>query len=754
MARKTGKAMVVGAGISGIRAALDLAETGYGVTLIDKAPHIGGILSQLDRQFPTNHCGMCKMLPLIERDQSSQFCLRKGLFHENIAIRLNTHLSAIDGEPGKFNVTLKTKPTWIDPERCMGCGACVTACPVEVKDQFNEGLSMRKAVYRPVPHNIPNTYVIDTAACNHCGACVEACPVDAIQLAFEKRKGFAILVVDDELIVRDSLKEWLDEEGFSVETAASGPDALEKLAQTSFNLMLTDIKMPGMDGVELLGKALETTPELCVLMMTAYATVETAVEALKTGARDYLMKPFDPEAMIAKVVDLYDELQAGDLTTLDVGSIVFCGGTEYYNPSVDKNVYGYGEIPHVVTNLELERIFSGAGPSHGKLIRPQDGKPIQKIAWLQCVGSRDLQCDADFCSSVCCMIAIKEALLAKEIGGPQVETSLFYMDMRTFGKSFQRYRDAAQADHAVRFQRSRVHTVFQDVATGDPAIRYVLTDGSLKNEIFDLVVLSVGQRPSSGNQQLAELADAPLTPFGFIATEPFSPMVADRAGIVAGGSLSGLKDIGESVLHASAAALEASRTLHASGGSLTVEPDFEPEIPSHATEEPRVLVAVCTCGKRLVGPDDMEPWTQRLTRDPRVAEVVFLENACTQEGWEEFSKKAGEAGCNRLLLAACIPYLFTNKLKHLARERLLNPDLMDVVDIMPFQRSQPQSTLPEGETAHNTDNQALSAIEVALAKLIAADPLPVATIPTHRQALVVGSGIAGMQAALAIADHG
>ena len=119
MAQKTGKAIVVGAGISGIRTALDLAETGYGVTLIDHAPHIGGILSQLDNQFPTNHCGMCKMLPLVERDQSSQFCLRKGLFHENIDIMLNTQISAVDGEPGKFSVALKTKPTWVDADRCI-----------------------------------------------------------------------------------------------------------------------------------------------------------------------------------------------------------------------------------------------------------------------------------------------------------------------------------------------------------------------------------------------------------------------------------------------------------------------------------------------------------------------------------------------------------------------------------------------------------------------------------------------------------
>lgn len=766
MKQKTGKAIVVGAGISGIRTALDLAETGYGVTLIDSAPHIGGILSQLDNQFPTNHCGMCKMLPLVERDQSSQFCLRKGLFHENIDIMLNTQVSAINGESGKFSVALKTKPTWVDADLCMGCGLCTDVCPVDVPDEFNAGLSSRKAIYLPVPHNIPNTYVIDAASCTNCGECEKVCPGGAIQLSFEKRKAFSIMVVDDELIVRDSLKEWLEEEGFSVETASSGPDALEKLSQQQFNLMLTDIKMPGMDGVALLQKAAETFPEMCILMMTAYATVETAVEAMKIGARDYLMKPFDPENMIAKVIDLYEELEAGDLTSLDVGSVIFCGGTGYHNPASGKNVYGYGVVPHVITSLEMERIFSGTGPSHGKLVRPLDGKPIEKIAWLQCVGSRDVQCDADFCSSICCMVAIKEALLAKERGGAQVETTLFYMDMRTFGKSFQRYRDAAEHEQGVKFERTRVHSVARDDATGNPSIRYVRTDGSVENEIFDLVVLSVGQQPSLGNQQVFALADVPLNPWGFVETEPFFPAITAKAGLMVGGSFSGLKDISESVIHASAAALESSRTLHASGGSLAIEPEPPPELQDVSREDPRILVAVCTCDGRLSGSMDTDLWQHHLEQNPGVEQVVFLKQGCTKAGWAELCEIALSTKPNRILLAACQPYLFVGKLKKIAGELLLDPVLLDVVDIMSPQYIQaedtplgepaaggPENTISEPRDGHSSSHQ-LSAIAVALSRLRNIDPLPVASVPNHRQALVVGGGIAGMQAAIAIADHG
>ncbi|MGD9075440.1 MAG: 4Fe-4S binding protein, partial [Desulfobacteraceae bacterium] len=226
MKKKIGSSLVVGTGISGIRSALDLAETGYQVTLVDKAPNLGGVLTQLDYQFPTDHCGMCKMLPLVERDASSQFCLRKGLFHENIDIMLSTELASLEGEPGKFLVTLRQKPALVDPERCIGCGECSRVCPVEVPDEFNAGLTMRKAVYLPVPHNIPNNYVVDVASCTLCGECEKICPTRAIDFGLEARKAFRILVVDDELVVRDSLKEWLEDEGFQVDMAESGMEAL------------------------------------------------------------------------------------------------------------------------------------------------------------------------------------------------------------------------------------------------------------------------------------------------------------------------------------------------------------------------------------------------------------------------------------------------------------------------------------------------------------------------------------------------
>jgi len=757
MNKKIGKALVVGAGISGIRAALDLAETGYGVTLIDRAPHMGGILSQLDYQFPTDRCGMCKMLPLVDRDASSQYCLRKGLFHENIEILLSTEISSVEGEPGNFAVMLDQKPEWVDQNLCIGCGACVQVCPVEVPDLFNTGLASRKAIYLPVPHSIPNSYVIDVTTCNRCGACEDVCPTKAIRLSQQERKKFRILVVDDELILRDSLKAWLDdEEGFTVDTAGSGPEALEKLGKTDFNVMLLDIKMPGMDGVEVLKKAKEAFPDLNVVMMTAYATVETAVEAMKVGALDYLIKPFEPDTLIPKVLGIYEKLETTRERELQVGAIVLCGGTDYFDPATGKDTFGYGMYPNVVTSLEFERIMSGTGPYQGRLIRPGDGKPIKKVAWIQCVGSRDMQTNADFCSNICCMYAIKEALVAKEKTNGKIEATIFYMDMRTFGKSFQRYRDRAETDHGVCFKRGRVHSVIadntQDETSGGLILRYMDMDGKAYDEKFDMAVLAVGQRPSPGTAELSEMLGIDLNEWGFCKVEPFSYAKTVKEGIVIGGSFSGLKDISESVIQASSASLIASRVIHASGGSLASDPLHDTSFADVSKDMPKVMVAVCTCGDGLTKSIDTDLLTTRLMTDPEVARVVFIEQTCTANGWESLVELVEKYEPNRILIAACLPYVYARKIRELGHKIGLNPALIDVVDIhTPLTDKNPKN---EESSDFDTFNASLSAIEMGIAGVKHLDPCPVVTVPVFQRALVVGGGIAGMTAALAVADHG
>ena len=764
MARKNGKALVVGAGISGIRAALDLAEYGYGVILIDKSPNIGGILSQLDYQFPTDSCGMCKMLPLFNRDEGSQYCLRKGLFHENIEILPSTDLMSVEGEAGQFKVTIRQHLNWVDPNLCTGCGYCADVCQVEIPDKFNENIGTHKAVYLPVPHAIPNPYIIDFTSCTRCGACIKVCPTGAINLPQDKRNSFHILVADDELVMRDSLKEWLTEERFSVDMAASGSEALDMLKAKPYDLMLLDIMMPGMDGVEVLQKAKENFADLNVIMMTAYATVETAVEAMKKGAMDYLVKPFNPDALTPMILRIFQDADGvSQDRQIEAGALVLCIGTSFFDPGSGKNPFGYKTCPNVVTSLEFERMLSGTGPFQGKLLRPFDGKPVKKAAWIQCAGSRDLQNDADFCTGICCMFAIKEAVIAKKTSDQNIETTIFYMDMRTYGKTFQRYREQAQNIYGVNFARERIHSVFQDMATGDLLIRTVDISGNLKEERFDLLVLPVGQRPAQGLSKLAELAEIELNEWGFGKTGPFSMVKTNREGIMLGGSLTGHKDIGDLLIQASSAALNASRLIHSKGGDLSTEHALHHPPTGVMKEIPEILIVICTCGNRFSKLADSGQIEGQLKSDPLIKKVEFSEKLCTEQGWEHFVGMVKEINPNRLLIAACLPYVYKLKAIKLGERIGLDPALIEVVDIntgysrllRPDSCKIVQKTeIAVEENSSVTEHQLLSIIKTGIAKLKWANASETSKVPVSQRALVVGGGIAGMTAALAIADHG
>ena len=740
MNHKIGSALVAGAGISGIRASIDLAQMGYRVTLTDRAPHMGGILSQLDYQFPTDRCGMCRMLPMLERDAGIQTCLRKGLFHENIDILLGTSVYSVTGEPGKFEVTLNRPPSPIDPDRCSGCGRCSEVCPVTVPDAFNAGLTHHKAVYLPVPHNIPNTYTIDPAACTRCGACEPVCPTGAIRLSAMGRQAFRILVVDDESIIRQSLFAWLgDEEGYTVEMAASGPEALEKLAAAPFHLMLLDIKMPGMDGVEVLEKAKVVQPALHVLMMTAYATVETAVDAMKIGAMDYLIKPFEPEALIPKVAAVYDAIQEAGYRKQTVGAIVLATGTVCFDPSVGKNPMGYGSVPNVVTSLEFERMLSGTGPDGGRLLRPSDKRPVKRAAWIQCVGSRDLQSGADFCSTICCMFALKEAALARTVAGDNFQATIIYMDMRTFGKNFERYGQQTGSTEDVRLERGRVHSIAPTPGSEDVAIRWTSASGEIREECFDLVVLSVGQRANPHTTALAEGLGIDTDGFGFVKTAPFSDTRTLRAGVFAGGTLTGPTDIAESVIRASSAAVNASRTIHRAGGGLAEKKSVPEACRDVSREPPRILAVLCRCESNPKNDTALDVLSARLQQDPAVARVAFVDNICTTDGWQALTEM-DTASVNRVLVGICRTVVYSRKIHGLTKSFALDPAFIESMVMDDHQ----------GTTSPAT----VSAILAGISRLKNASAGDATSLAVVNRALVVGGGIAGMSAALAIADHG
>jgi len=450
------------------------------------------------------------------------------------------------------------------------------------------------------------------------------------------------------------------------------------------------------------------------------------------------------------VLRIYQDLAAAEGRQLEVGAVVLCGGTAFFDPAGGKNTFGYGIYPNVVTSLEFERLLSGTGPFEGRPLRPLDGKPVHKIAWIQCVGSRDLQTDADFCSNICCMVAIKEAVLAKEKINEDLETTIFYMDMRTFGKSFQRYREQAESLHGVRFERGRVHSIIQDAESGDMLIRSVDVSGKSVEAQFDMAVLTVGQRPGGGVSELAEMLGLELNPWGFGHTQPFSLTRTQRDGILLGGSFAGLKDISDSVTQASAAALSASRVIHSSGGNLAVELQAAPLLSGATREIPRIMAVVCTCSGKLSGFDDPIEIVQRLKTNPLVKQVEFLEQICTADGWEQLVELVQANEPNRLLIGACLPYVYRRKLQELGRQVGIDPALMEVVDV----NAQSGMGNRELKDKQLLIRNVLSALETGIAKLKWVEPEPVHAIPIIQKTLVIGGGIAGMTAALAIADHG
>ena len=747
MSHATGHILVVGAGIGGMRTAMDLAETGHAVTLVEHAPHVGGLLASLDHQFPTNHCGMCRMLPRLDRDQSVQACLRKGLTHERIHIRTDTDIMAIDGDTGNLTVTLRQKSGYVDARRCMGCGACADVCPVDIPDPFNAGLSTRKAIHSPLPHAWPALYQIDGTACTRCGECRTVCPTNAIVLPAGEKSHFRVLVVDDEAIVRESIRDWLrEEEGFHVDVADSGPAGLSLLTNAPYHLMLLDIKMPGMDGVDVLRQASTLSPDTQVIMMTAFATVETAVEAMKIGAMDYLIKPFEPDALIPKVMQVYDRVAAMTDQTIQVQAVILNAGTTLYDPSSGKNNLGYQTHPGVVTSLEFERIISNSGPFAGKLVRPKDDRPVQRLAWLQCVGSRDFQSDGDFCSSVCCMISIKEAVLAREKYGPNLDAAIYYMDMRTYDKSFQRYRDAAERDHGIRFVRGRVHTMIIDPKTQDLVIRYADRSGDMQESIVDMAVLAIGQRPARAMPKLADMCHLPLNSWGFAETQPFSLTRTAKPGIFLGGSFTGLKDIRETVILSSAAGLNASRALQSGVTKPVTDALPAPRTRDVSRELPAIRILICTCHQALQIDTDL--LSRRLRPCPSLLGIDIVTAICTPEGSEAIGRILNASDFNRLLVAACPQEMHSGIRRDLAQMTGLDRNLIDCVDIHTpiFRKGLTEHPDIHAEMAHILD--------MGIHRLAGANPLASELTPIHHHALVVGGGVAGMTAALALADHG
>ena len=611
-----GDVMVVGGGISGIQASLDLADMGFKVYLVDKAPAIGGKMAQLDKTFPTNDCSMCIESPkFIECDR-----------HPNIDILTYTEIDSVEGEAGNFKVTLIKKPRYILDDKCRGCTTCTEYCPVKVLDRYNQNLSYSKSTHIYFSQAVPLITYIDPESClflqdEKCNICVGVCENKAIDLHQKEEK-----------------------------------------------------------------------------------------------------------------------------VEVEVGAIILSPGYEIFDPKL-RGDYGYGKMENVITSLDFERILCSTGPYEGEIRRPSDGQHPKNMAWIQCVGSRQVIPGGNsYCSAVCCTYTQKQVILAKDHDS-EIEATIFHNDIRSFGKDFERFYQRTENLPGVRFIRSYVSIGKELPESKNVTIRYSTDGDGVKEEEFDLVVLSVGLNPPEDVEELANKFGIELNSHGFCKTNPVNPIETSRPGIFVSGAFQGPIDIPESVMTASGASALCSQLLAYRRGKLSRERVYPPE-RDVSGEEPRVGVFVCHCGAnigRVVDVPSVVEYASTLDNVVHAQENLF---SCSTDAAREIADTIQEKGLNRVVVAACTPRTHEPLFRDTLREGGINPYYFEMANI------REHCSWVHSREKEDATQKAKDIVRMSVARAALLQPLQEFELPVDKRGLVVGGGVAGMTSALSLANQG
>ncbi len=1082
---KVGAVMVVGGGICGMQGALDLANSGFKVYLVEETTSIGGRMSQLDKTFPTNDCSMCMLSPkLIEVDK-----------HLNIEILSNSQVQSVEGETGNFKVKVLKKPRYVDIEKCSSCGDCFEACPVDLINEFEQGLNTRKAINKRYPQAIPSAVAISKAArppckltcpagCNGQGyvaliskgkylealdhikqwiplpavlgrichhPCEQECnrnevdqPVAiaplkrfAADIVRQKRQdgeippeekpvidkskpkvavvgagpsgltcahdlvklGYPVTVFEKDPepggqlwsaipkyrlpkdVLAADIKDIVDLGiDLKLNTPVNGKSGLEALkkqdyqavylaigAQQSRSLPIPGVDLPRVllalnflrdvnqgkkvdigdkvvvigggnvamdvartarrlgaedvtaiclesaeempahpweieeavaEGVKIMnswgpteilnkngsvagmafqkctsvfdgegkfsptfdqsvttsvdgdtviiaiGQAtdLSVLPESTSIKTTrggwliadplTLATDEegifaggdgvtgpkSAVEAIKHGHEaaisiDRYLNKLDlregreekkeepaplPEGKhekkkrldtkyiaLEKRLSSFDEvvstlteeeaikeaercLDCGlcseclqcvavcqakaidhdmkeEEVELQVGSVVLAPGFEPFDAKI-KSEYGYGRMANVLTSLDFERVLSASGPFQGQVLRPSDGQHPVKVAWIQCVGSRDQTCDRDYCSSVCCMYATKEAIIAREHEST-IQPTIFYNDIRAFGKGFERYYESAKSKFGIRYVKGIPSGVKELQQSKNLLIEYTGEDGKKVQEEFEMVVLSIGLQPSASTRELAEKLGIERDRFGFCRTDELAPNITSHDGIYVAGAFDAPMDIPESVMSASSAVCLAAREIADARGTLVTEKEYPPE-KDITKEEPRVGVFVCRCGSNIARVVDVPGVAEYASTLPNVVHAEENLYTCSTDTQSKIINAIKEKNLNRVVVASCSPRTHEPLFQDTIREGCLNKFLFEMANIRDQCSWVHATHMPEA-----TD-KAKDLVRMAVSRATTLEPLFEHPAEIKRRGLVIGGGLSGMTAALEMAGQG
>ncbi len=439
--------------------------------------------------------------------------------------------------------------------------------------------------------------------------------------------------------------------------------------------------------------------------------------------------------------------QKQETLTLNVGAVIFSSGFNPFNPSA-LDSYRYDYRPNVITSMEMERILSASGPTGGHLVRLSDKKKPKKIAWLQCVGSRDMnRCGNPYCSSVCCMYAIKEAVVAKEHSEEGLDCAIFYMDIRTPGKEFEKFYNNAKEKEGVRFIKSRIHSIQDIVNSDDLRISYLDEDNKLQSEVFDMIVLSIGMEIDKNIVKLSQKIGINLSEGNFCKTSTFNPLETSRKGIFVSGAFGGPKDIPQSVVYASGAACAASEILSPARNTLAKKVEPIPET-SVIGERPSIGVFICKCGSNIAGVVDVGKVVEYASKLPFVDYAAENIYSCSQDNQDGMAQLIKEKGLNRVVVAACTPKTHEPLFQETLTSAGLNKYLFEMANIRNH-NSWVHKDTPELATL-----KAIDLVRMAVEKVAIAKPLSETELEVNQQALVIGGGIAGISAALGLASQG
>ncbi|TEU18871.1 MAG: FAD-binding protein, partial [Anaerolineales bacterium] len=428
---------------------------------------------------------------------------------------------------------------------------------------------------------------------------------------------------------------------------------------------------------------------------------------------------------------------------IDVGAVILVPGFEAYDARLSEE-FGFGRYPNVVTSIQFERLLSASGPTEGHVKRPSDGERPRKIAFLQCIGSRDQT--HDYCSSVCCMYATKEAIMACE-HEPDTEIHVFMMDMRAFGKGYLEYYRQAQETYGIKYTYCRVSSLKEDPATKNLIIRHYTDDGQLKEDSFDLVVLSVGMEMSPQVKELGRSLGIQLDGYGFCHTLEFHPLETSRPGVFACGPFVEPKDIPETVVEASAAACQAQSLLATVRGTLTMAKDYPPE-RDVSKEKPRIGVFVCHCGSNIGGFLDVPSVAEYAETLPFVVHAEDNLYTCSQDSVELIRQRIAEHNLNRVVVASCTPHPHEPMFQAPIRQAGLNQHLFEMANI------RNQCSWVHSHDWDRATEKAKELVRMSVARAALLEPLHKVELSLHHSALVIGGGLAGMNAALSLADQG